>query len=181
MGVLRNELIKKLNMRPSEKWSFLWVKHFPLLEWKEDENRYDVTHNPFTAPLPEEAEKLDTDPGNIKSCQYDLVLNGVELGSGSIRNHTRETQDKIFSLMKYDKSEVERRFGMLVKALEFGAPPHGGIGIGFDRLIAIICDTDSIRDVIAFPKTTSGTCPLTEAPSKLDATQLKELRIKIEE
>lgn len=181
MGDLRNKLIGKLNMKPSEKWSFLWVRHFPLLEWKEDENRYDATHNPFTAPMPEDIGKLDNDPANVKSCQYDLVLNGVELGSGSIRNHTRELQDKIFSLMKYDKSEVEKRFGMLVKALEFGAPPHGGIGIGFDRLIAIICATDSIRDVIAFPKTASGICPLTDAPSALDDSQLKELHLKIKE
>ncbi|MBU2530570.1 MAG: aspartate--tRNA ligase [Elusimicrobia bacterium] len=179
MGALRTELIKKLKLKPTKEWAFLWVRHFPLLKWKPDENRYDSTHNPFTAPLPEEMDKLESDPGNIKSCQYDLVLNGAELGSGSIRNHTREMQEKIFSLLKYDKKEVENRFGMLMNALDFGAPPHGGIGIGFDRLIAIICDTDSIRDVIAFPKTTSGICPLTDAPSALDANQLKELHLKI--
>ena len=179
MGVLRNELIKKLKLKPSKKWAFLWVRHFPLLEWKPDENRYDATHNPFTAPMPGEIDKLESDPGNIKSCQYDLVLNGTELGSGSIRNHNREMQEKIFSLMKYDKEEVENRFGMLMNALNFGAPPHGGIGIGFDRLIGIMCNADSIRDVIAFPKTTSGICPLTDAPSQLDENQLKELHLKI--
>ena len=179
MGVLRTELIKKLKLKPSKKWFFLWVRHFPLLEWKPDENRYDATHNPFTAPMPNEIDKLESDPGNIKSCQYDLILNGKELGSGSLRNHTREMQEKIFSLMKYDKKEVENRFGMLMKALDFGAPPHGGIGIGFDRLIAIICGVDSIRDVIAFPKTASGICPLTDAPSQLDDSQLKELHLKI--
>ncbi|MCK5358483.1 MAG: Asp-tRNA(Asn)/Glu-tRNA(Gln) amidotransferase GatCAB subunit C, partial [Elusimicrobiales bacterium] len=179
MGVLRTELIKKLKLKPSKKWAFLWVRHFPLLEWKQDENRYDSTHNPFTAPMPCEIDKLESDPGNIKSCQYDLVLNGTELGSGSIRNHNREMQEKIFSLMKYDKEEVENRFGMLMNALDFGAPPHGGIGIGFDRLIGIMCNADSIRDVIAFPKTTSGICPLTDAPSQLDENQLKELHLKI--
>lgn len=179
MGVLRNELIKKLKLKPAKKWAFLWVRHFPLLEWKPDENRYDATHNPFTAPLPEETNKFESNPSDIKSMQYDLVLNGIELGSGSIRNHKRETQEKIFSLMKYTKEEVENRFGMLMKALDFGAPPHGGIGIGFDRLIAIMCAADSIRDVIAFPKTASGICPLTDAPSKLDDSQLKELHLKI--
>jgi aspartyl-tRNA synthetase len=179
MGILRTELIKKLKLKPAKEWAFLWVKHFPLLEWKPDENRYDSTHNPFTAPLTEELGKLETDPGNIKSYQYDLVLNGIELGSGSIRNHKREIQDKIFSLMKYDKTEVENRFGMLMNALDFGAPPHGGIGIGFDRLIGIMCNADSIRDVIAFPKTTTGICPLTDAPSMLDDAQLKELHLKI--
>ncbi|MCG2724856.1 MAG: aspartate--tRNA ligase [Elusimicrobia bacterium] len=179
MGVLRNELIKKLKLKPAKKWAFLWVRHFPLLEWKPDENRYDATHNPFTAPLPEETNKFESNPSDIKSMQYDLVLNGIELGSGSIRNHKRETQEKIFSLMKYAKEEVENRFGMLMNALDFGAPPHGGIGIGFDRLIAIICAADSIRDVIAFPKTASGICPLTDAPSKLDDSQLKELHLKI--
>ena len=118
-------------------------------------------------------------PGNIRSCQYDLVLNGVELGSGSVRNHTRALQEKIFGLMGYDKEQVQSRFGMIVNAMDYGAPPHGGIGIGYDRLIGIICGTDSIRDVIAFPKTTSGACLMSDAPAKLDEKQLKELHLKI--
>jgi aspartyl-tRNA synthetase len=179
LSALRNELITKLKPKPVKKWAFLWVRHFPLLEWKPEENRWDATHNPFTAPLPEEIQKIDTDPANVQSCQYDLVLNGVELGSGSIRNHSRELQEKIFKLMKYSKEEIDSRFGMLVNALDFGAPPHGGIGIGFDRLLALICGTDSIRDVIAFPKTTSGTCPLTDAPTEVSEKQLKELHLKI--
>ncbi|MGC8728301.1 MAG: aspartate--tRNA ligase [Elusimicrobiales bacterium] len=180
IGILRNEIIKR-DQNPKKKWAFLWVRHFPLLEWKADENRYDATHNPFTAPLPEELYKLDKkeELENIKSCQYDLVLNGVELGSGSVRNHKREIQEKIFKLMGYSEKEIYEKFGMLVEALGYGAPPHGGIGIGFDRLIAVICGYDSIREVIAFPKTTSGICPMTEAPSEVGEKQLNELKIQI--
>jgi len=181
LGALRSELIARLKPEPSKKWAFLWVRHFPLLEKDAESGNWTFTHNPFTAPLPEEEGKLDTDPGNIRSAQYDLVLNGVELGSGSVRNHTRALQEKIFSLMGYDKAQVQSRFGMIVNAMDYGAPPHGGIGIGYDRLIGIICGTDSIRDVIAFPKTTSGACLMSDAPAKLDEKQLKELHLKITE
>ena len=116
----------------------------------------------------------------MKSCQFDLVLNGTELGSGSVRNHRRDIQEKVFEHMGYGKEEARRRFGMIVTAMDYGCPPHGGIGLGFDRLMAIICGTDSIRDVIAFPKTTSGSCLVSEAPSELDESQLKELKIKLD-
>jgi aspartyl-tRNA synthetase len=180
IGILRNEIIKR-DKNPKKKWAFLWVRHFPLFEWKEEEKRYDATHNPFTAPLPNEIYKLDIkeELENIKSCQYDLVLNGVELGSGSIRNHKKEIQEKIFRIMGYSDKEIKEKFGMLVESLAYGAPPHGGIGIGFDRLIAMICGCQSIREVIAFPKTTSGICPLMEAPSKVSEKQLEELSIRI--
>ncbi len=179
LGALRNELIARLKPAKLKNWAFLWVRHFPLLEKDAETGGWTFTHNPFTAPLPEETHKLDTDPGNVRSCQYDLVLNGVELGSGSVRNHSRAMQEKIFGLMGYDKEAVQRRFGMIVNALDYGAPPHGGIGIGFDRLVGLICGTDSIRDVIAFPKTTSGACPMSEAPSPIDDKQLKELHLKV--
>ncbi|HNW45330.1 MAG TPA: aspartate--tRNA ligase [Elusimicrobiales bacterium] len=179
LGALRNELIARLKPAPAKQWAFLWVRHFPLLEKDAASGNWTFTHNPFTAPLPEEEHKLDTDPGNVRSCQYDLVLNGVELGSGSVRNHSRAMQEKIFGLMGYDKAQVQARFGMIVNAMDFGAPPHGGIGMGYDRLIGIICGTDSIRDVIAFPKTTSGACLMSDAPSKIDEGQLKELHLKI--
>lgn len=181
LGALRTELIARLKPAKLKKLAFLWVRHFPLLEKDAESGVWTFTHNPFTAPLPEEAHKLDTDPGNIRSCQYDLVLNGVELGSGSVRNHSRAMQEKIFGLMGYDKAAVQARFGMIVNAMDYGAPPHGGIGIGYDRLIGIICGTESIRDVIAFPKTTSGACLMSDAPSKIDEKQLKELHLKITE
>ncbi len=181
LGALRTELIARLKPAQLKKWAFLWVRHFPLLEKDAETGNWTFTHNPFTAPLPEEEHKLDTDPGNVRSAQYDLVLNGVELGSGSVRNHTRALQEKIFALMGYDKAQVQSRFGMIVNAMDYGAPPHGGIGMGYDRLIGIICGTDSIRDVIAFPKTTSGACLMSDAPAKLDERQLKELHLKIVE
>ncbi|MGC9070921.1 MAG: aspartate--tRNA ligase [Elusimicrobiales bacterium] len=178
-SILRLILTEK--EKPCKKWAFLWVRHFPLLKWREDENRYDSTHNPFTAPLPGEIYKLDTkkELENIKSCQYDLVLNGVELGSGSLRNHRKDIQMKIFRLMGYSDDEITEKFGMLVNALGYGAPPHGGIGIGFDRLVALILGYDSIREVIAFPKTTTAQCPLTDAPSFVSKKQLDELGIEI--
>jgi len=178
LGAVRTELIGRLKLPKVKKWAFLWVRHFPLLEKDPETGNWTFTHNPFTAPLPEEVGMLDTDPGHMRSCQYDLVLNGTELGSGSVRNHDRAVQEKILNLMGYGHEEVERRFGMIVHAMEYGVPPHGGIGMGFDRLMAIICGCDSIRDVIAFPKTTSGACLMSEAPSFVDKKQLEELKIK---
>ncbi|HVC09291.1 MAG TPA: aspartate--tRNA ligase [Elusimicrobiota bacterium] len=180
LGALRKELIAKIKPEPIKPWSFYWVLHFPLLEWEPEEKRWTFTHNPFTAPLAEDMPKLDSDPGNIRSHQYDLVLNSTELASGSVRNHRADIQRKILSLMGYSPAEQEEKFGLLLNALEHGAPPHGGIALGFDRLIAILRGEDSIREVIAFPKTQKGTCPLSEAPGPVGQKQLKELHIKLD-
>ena len=180
LGAIRKELILKLKPAPSQPWHFSWVTTFPLLEWQPEEKRWTFTHNPFTGPLEEDLPKLESDPGGIRSHQYDLVLNGVELASGSIRNHRAEVQKKILSLMGFSEAEQYEKFGLLLSALEYGAPPHGGLGLGLDRLCALLRVEESIREVIAFPKTAKGTCPLSEAPGPVGAKQLKDLHIKLD-
>jgi aspartyl-tRNA synthetase len=180
LGAIRKEIIARLKPEPSTPWHFSWVTHFPLLEWEADEKRWTFAHNPFTRPLDADVPKLDSAPGEVRSHQYDLVLNGVELASGSIRNHSGEMQRKILGLMGFDAAEQQRQFGLLLSALDFGAPPHGGFGLGLDRLCALLCGEDSIREVIAFPKTQKGTDPLSEAPGPVKDKQLKELHIKLD-
>ncbi len=181
MGALRKELIKVLELKPLVKWAPLWVVNFPLLEYIAEEDRYDAAHNPFTAPVTEDLPLLETNPLAVRSYQFDMVLNGVELASGSVRNHRRDVQERILALMKHSKEEAAKRFGMLLNALECGAPPHGGFGLGFDRLTALICGEDSIKEVIAFPKTTAAACPLTDSPNVVDQKQLDELAIALVE
>ncbi len=168
----------KLALRHDD-WKFLWVVDFPLMTYDEAENRYVATHHPFTAPVPEDAALLDSDPKRVRGQHYDLVLNGMELGGGSIRIHQPALQKKVFEdVLKIPRDVVESRFGYMLKAFTYGAPPHGGIAFGLDRLCALLCGTTSIRDVIAFPKTQKGQCLMTQSPTPVTAKQLKDLHIQ---
>ena len=159
-------------------YNFVWVVDFPLLEYDHDEKRHMAVHHPFTAPKEEDIELLQKDPGRVRSKAYDLVLNGIEIGGGSIRIHQKEQQDVIFAALGIAKEEAEDKFGFLLQALELGAPPHGGIAFGLDRLLMIMAGRETIRDVIAFPKTQKATCPLTEAPASVARKQLTELYLR---
>ncbi|MGZ3524220.1 MAG: aspartate--tRNA ligase [Thermodesulfobacteriota bacterium] len=178
---LRLHLGEKLGLIPRDEYRFVWILDFPLLEYDETEGRYVAVHHPFTAPKDEDISKLKDHPESVKAKAYDLVLNGSEIGGGSIRNHLRKVQSLLFEKLGMGEEEARERFGFLLEALEYGTPPHGGIAFGFDRLIMILSHSDSIRDVIAFPKTQKGTCLMTEAPSKVDPKQLDELWIKVKE
>jgi aspartyl-tRNA synthetase len=179
LGQLRNHLGAKLGLIDRDAFDFLWVTEFPLLEYDETEKRYQALHHPFTAPLESDYELLEQNPVAVRSRAYDLVLNGAEIGGGSIRIHQRDLQDRVFRALGMAPEEYEEKFGFLLEALDSGAPPHGGIAFGFDRLVMMLCGESSIRDVIAFPKTQKAACLLTGAPSEAGKTQLEELAIRV--
>jgi aspartyl-tRNA synthetase len=173
MAALRLHLGERFGLIPEGRHDVLWIVDFPMFEYNEDEQRWDALHHPFTAPLGD----LD-DPGSLRSRAYDLIVDGWELGGGSIRIHEPETQRRVFEALGMSDEEAERRFGFLLDAFRYGAPPHGGIAFGIDRIVALLAARDSIRDVIAFPKTASGGDPLTGAPAPVDERQLRELSVK---
>lgn len=179
LGQLRVHLGKKLNLINEDSYEFTWIIDFPLFEYNEDEQRYVAKHHPFTSPLKEDIDKLENDLDNIRANSYDIVLNGEELGGGSIRISNKKLQHKIFDLMNFTEDEIDNKFGFLMDAFEYGTPPHGGIALGLDRLIMILGNAESIRDVIAFPKTQRATSPLTNAPSTVEQKQLDELHINL--
>ena len=183
LGRLRLDFGKKLGLAGEGQWKFLWVVDYPLLEWDEEEKRYSAMHHPFTSPKDGDVERMvekDADPAGFSAKAYDVVLNGVEIGGGSIRIHDQKVQERMFELLGISKEDAEAKFGFLLDALRFGAPPHGGIALGLDRLVMLMVGGDSIRDVIAFPKTQKAACMMSEAPSKVDEKQLKELSIRLD-
>jgi aspartyl-tRNA synthetase len=179
LGRLRVALAERLRLVPAEVFQLLWVVDFPLVEWNEEEKRWDAMHHPFTAPRDEDAAGGLADPARARAKAYDLVLNGQEIGGGSIRIHSRALQQRVFELLGIGEAEARAKFGFLLEALEYGAPPMGGIAFGLDRIVAVLAGVDSIREVIAFPKTQKGTCPLTDAPTPVSPAQLAELGIAV--
>jgi len=179
LGALRNKLAHDYKLIDQDRFEVLWVRNFPLLEWDPDMKRFFAMHHPFTCPMEEDIPLLETNPGQVRAKAYDLVLNGTEVGGGSIRIHRKELQDKVFKALGITVEEAQNKFGFLLSALSYGAPPHGGLAMGLDRFTAILLKRESIREVIAFPKTQRGSCPMTEAPAEVAEDQLKELGIRL--
>ena len=179
LSALRMEVATRLGLRKSDEFAPLWVVDFPLLEWDEESGRYHAMHHPFTSPKPEDMSLIETEPGKVRANAYDMVLNGNEIGGGSIRIHDRELQSRMFDLLGFSKEEAQAQFGFLMSAFEYGAPPHGGLAFGLDRLVSILGGQETIRDFIAFPKNNSGRDVMIDAPSKIDEKQLEELHIKL--
>ncbi|WP_088013658.1 aspartate--tRNA ligase [Gottfriedia acidiceleris] len=178
LGALRLKLGKDLDLIDQSKFNFLWVTDWPLLEYDAELDRYFAAHHPFTSPVREDIEKLDTDPGSVKAQAYDLVLNGYELGGGSVRIYERDVQEKMFKCLGFSEEEAQAQFGFLMEAFEYGTPPHGGIALGLDRIVMLLAGRSNLRDTIAFPKTASASCLLTNAPSAVSSAQLEELALK---
>jgi aspartyl-tRNA synthetase len=181
LGALRLELAKNMGLLKKDEFKFLWITEFPLLEYSEEENRYVAMHHPFTMPMEEDLDKLDTDPGSVRAKAYDITLNGNEIGGGSVRIHQDDIQSKMFDMLGFTKEQAEDQFGFLLTAFKYGVPPHAGLAYGLDRLVMLMAEEDSIRDVIAFPKMKDASCLMTGAPGTVDAKQLQELELSIVE
>ena len=180
LGALRLEIAKQLDILDKEQYNFLWVTEFPLLEWSEEQNRYTAMHHPFTMPMEEDLQYLETEPGRVRAKAYDIVLNGTEIGGGSVRIFQDDVQEKMFEALGFTKEEAYERFGFLLDAFKYGVPPHAGLAYGLDRLVMLMAKEDSIRDVIAFPKTKDASCLMTDAPNVVDEKQLEELALHIQ-
>ena len=181
LGALRLELADKMGLLDKNQYNFLWVTEFPLLEWSDEENRFQAMHHPFTMPMEEDLQYIDTDPGRVRAKAYDIVLNGTEIGGGSVRIHQDDIQEKMFEALGFTKERAHEQFGFLLDAFKYGVPPHAGLAYGLDRLIMLMAKVDSIRDVIAFPKVKDASCLLTNAPDTVDEKQLEELGIHVNE
>ena len=181
LGALRLELAKELDLLDPNQYNFLWVTEFPLLEWSDEENRFMAMHHPFTMPMEEDWDKIDSDPGSVRAKAYDIVLNGTELGGGSVRIHQDDIQEKMFEVLGFTKERAHEQFGFLLDAFKYGVPPHAGLAYGLDRLLMHMVHADSIRDVIAFPKVKDASCLMTQAPGIVDKKQLEELGLEVEE
>lgn len=181
LGNLRLEIARQLEILDKGDYKFLWVTEFPLLEWNDEQNRFQAMHHPFTMPMEEDLEYLDTDPGRVRAKAYDIVLNGTELGGGSVRIFNNDIQNKMFEMLGFTQEQAEAQFGFLLNAFKYGVPPHAGLAYGLDRLIMLMAKEDSIRDVIAFPKVKDASCLMTEAPTRVEKKQLDELGIEIVE
>ena len=181
LGALRLELAKELDLLDPNQYNFLWVTEFPLLEWSDEENRFMAMHHPFTMPMEEDWDKIDSDQGSVRSKAYDIVLNGTELGGGSVRIHQDDIQEKMFEVLGFTKERAHEQFGFLLDAFKYGVPPHAGLAYGLDRLVMHMVHADSIRDVIAFPKVKDASCLMTQAPGIVDKKQLEELGLEVEE
>ena len=176
---MRNGIASELGLKKKNEFSYLWVVDFPMFDWSEEEQRWVACHHPFTQPKEEDIPLLDTDQGRVRSNAYDIILNGYELGGGSLRIYDNKLQTKIFELLGLSDEDIQTKFGFFVDAFQYGTPPHGGLAFGLDRIAMILSESDSIRDVIAFPKNANAKCPMSKAPTPVDNKQLKELHIEI--